>query len=511
METYRADSCVEADHFAALNEKFERYHVDPDLLQCPKCGGSLKAVSSGYGCRECDAVYPIRHGVPILIPGMTIEPSNFSLPDDLVARICAAEKIPDQRENRQALHEIFEWNYRLADVWLTAENNYYLKRVGLAAEGYRPKVSQGGEAVNRNIRYEIPFHRVPDTLPAGETRSWNVRLLNTGAAALSPHGSKPVFLSYRWRDAAGALARCEEVRTTLPVDMPPGRGVTIPVWIATPSLPGRYTLEVLLGQDGIWHEAGATMIDVEVSAAWQSAVPANWLTLHRLPETYDYGIDHEVGRVFVKEEMARMREPLRRVLEVGGCCNPMTWDLPAEVVSTDIDVQTLQVGALHYRETRPNIRFVAADALRQPFADGVFDGAVLFATIHHFLDPVGCLREMRRVVRPNGFVAILCEPIGSYRAETLSAEFRADLEDGINEQIFTDEEYARMFSAAGLVATRAMIDGGSFKAALSRDDPVSAPNANSTMSQGQTRQLPVDLRQFAGRVKRRAKRLLSGS
>jgi hypothetical protein len=71
-----------------------------------------------------------------------VERSNFSLADDLITRICAAEKIPDQPENRATLREIFAWNYRLADVWLTAENNYYLKRVGL-------------------IRYEIPFHRIP--------------------------------------------------------------------------------------------------------------------------------------------------------------------------------------------------------------------------------------------------------------------------------------------------------------------------------------------------------------
>jgi SAM-dependent methyltransferase len=249
---------------------------------------------------------------------------------------------------------------------------------------------------------------------------------------------------------------------------------------------------------------------VEVTDAWRSAVPAHWLTLHRLPETYDYGIDHEVGRVFLKEELARAGQPLQRVLEVGGCCNPMTWDLPAEVVSTDIDVQTLQVGAMHYRDSRPNIKFVAADALRQPFADGVFDCAVLFATLHHFLDPAGCLREMRRVVRPDGFLAILCEPIGSYRAETLSAEFRADLEDGINEQIFTDEEYARMFDEAGLVATRATIDGGSFKAILSRDGAVGAPAVSSTAPARKIRQQPFDLRQFARRVKGRAKRLLSG-
>src|SRR5262249_1783532 len=123
----------------------------------------------------------------------------------------------------------------------------------------------------------------------------------------------------------------------------------------------------------------------------------------------------------------------------------------------------------------------------------------------------------------------LCEPIGSYRAETLSAEFRRDLEDGINEQIFTDEEYARMFDAAGLVATRAVIDGGSFKAILScdgtfkstidsarpeepneiaRTNPTTAVEVRSidTTSRAPTRppsRPSVGLRQFAGEVKRR--------
>lgn len=480
------------------------------ILICPECRNPLKDAKEAYVCGSCNAEYPVRHGVPILIPGVSVEPSNFSLSEDLVTRILAAEKIPDDPGTRRELHEIFESNYRLADVWLTAENNYYLERVGLGVEGYRPKgTHRDALAVNQDIRYEMPFHRIPQALPCGETRSWNVRLVNTGSTLISPQGSQPVYVSYRWFDLSGGVVDCEEVHTTLPVDMEPGRAVTIPVWIAAPSRPGRYTLELLLGQDGpIWHEDDACKIAVEISADWRSAVPENWLRLHRLPETYDYGIDHEIGRAFFKEELARLRQPPQRVLEVGGCSNPMTWDLPVEVVSTDIDVQTLQVGLLRFRDTRPNINLVAADALRQPFADGVFDCAVLFAALHHFLDPVGCLQEMRRVVRPGGFVAVLCEPIGSYRAETLSAEFRADLLDGINEQIFTDEEYARIFDEAGLVATRATIDGGSFKAALS-----GIPNNHP--SPEQTKELsrpllrtPATLRRFARRIKWHIRRLV---
>lgn len=86
-----------------------------------------------------------------------------------------------------------------------------------------------------------------------------------------------------------------------------------------------------------------------------------------------------------------------------------------------------------------------------------------------------------RTVRSDGFVAILCEPIGSYRAESLSAEFKADLEQGINEQIFTAEEYGQIFAKAGIQATKGMIDGGSFKAILRRiPEPVQAPAAPPT-------------------------------
>jgi len=100
--------------------------------------------------------------------------------------------------------------------------------------------------------------------------------------------------------------------------------------------------------------------------------------------------------------------------------------------------------------------------------------------------------------------------IGSYRTETLSAEFRRDLEDGINEQIFTDEEYTRMFDAAGLVATRAVIDGGSFKAILSCDGAVCSTEITSTAPTRPSSRQPIGLRQLAGKIKRRAKRMLSG-
>jgi SAM-dependent methyltransferase len=42
---------------------------------------------------------------------------------------------------------------------------------------------------------------------------------------------------------------------------------------------------------------------------------------------------------------------------------------------------------------------VAASAEALPFADGSFDAAMAFATVHHWRDPVAGLREMQRVAR----------------------------------------------------------------------------------------------------------------
>jgi SAM-dependent methyltransferase len=283
--------------------------------------------------------------------------------------------------------------------------------------------------------------------------------------------------------------------------------LSIPLLLATPARTGRFVLEVLLAQEGpVWHEPG-TRTAVTVKASCQSVVPAHWLTLHRLPETYNYAVDHEIARVFVKEELARSRRPIRRILEVGGCSNPMTWDLPAEVVCADVDVQALQVGCVRHGKARPNIRFVAADAAVLPFADRTFDCAVVFAALHHLADPAHCLREMHRVVRRGGFVAVLCEPVGSYRAETIDAQLRKELAEGINEQVFTAEEYAQMFEAAGLVTSRAVIDGWSFKAILRRGGPLHVPAVSLARA---SQRLAVGLRALPGKAERCLKRLVRG-
>jgi phosphatidylethanolamine/phosphatidyl-N-methylethanolamine N-methyltransferase len=55
----------------------------------------------------------------------------------------------------------------------------------------------------------------------------------------------------------------------------------------------------------------------------------------------------------------------------------------------------------------PNVTLKVIDATSMDFADNEFDKAVATYTISAVPDPVGVLREMRRVVKPGGMLVIL--------------------------------------------------------------------------------------------------------
>jgi demethylmenaquinone methyltransferase/2-methoxy-6-polyprenyl-1,4-benzoquinol methylase len=54
------------------------------------------------------------------------------------------------------------------------------------------------------------------------------------------------------------------------------------------------------------------------------------------------------------------------------------------------------------------VSFVAGDALRLPFGDGVFDAVTISFGLRNVADPAAALAEMRRVTRPGGRL-VICE------------------------------------------------------------------------------------------------------
>ena len=96
----------------------------------------------------------------------------------------------------------------------------------------------------------------------------------------------------------------------------------------------------------------------------------------------------------------------QRVLEVGAGPGALTAALVTRVGAdavTAVEPSEPFVEALRERQPDVDVRHAAAEEL--PFEDDSFDAALAQLVVHFMSDPVGGLREMRRVTVPGGVVA----------------------------------------------------------------------------------------------------------
>ena len=97
----------------------------------------------------------------------------------------------------------------------------------------------------------------------------------------------------------------------------------------------------------------------------------------------------------------------QRVLDVG--CGPgaltteLVRRLGGDAVSA-VDPSEPFVAAIQQRQPGVTVRQAAAEQL--PFPDRTFDAALAQLVVHFMTDPVAGLREMARVTRPGGVVAV---------------------------------------------------------------------------------------------------------
>ena len=87
-----------------------------------------------------------------------------------------------------------------------------------------------------------------------------------------------------------------------------------------------------------------------------------------------------------------------------------------------------------------NITFVCCDSHHLPFKPGSFDFVAVFSALHHFSDPSAVLAKSAKLMKPDGFMAVMCEPGGHYRGLP-DAECMGQMALGVNEQRFSWEEY----------------------------------------------------------------------
>jgi len=113
-----------------------------------------------------------------------------------------------------------------------------------------------------------------------------------------------------------------------------------------------------------------------------------------------------------------------RVLEVGagrGVALPVLARLlrPARLVGLDIDPMLIAIAAERCGNRGCTAELFCSDIRELPFADGSFDLIIDFGTCHHIRAPDRALREIERVLSPDGW--FVCETVCS---QVLSHPFR---------------------------------------------------------------------------------------
>src|SRR5437016_6053020 len=107
------------------------------------------------------------------------------------------------------------------------------------------------------------------------------------------------------------------------------------------------------------------------------------------------------------------------VLDVG--CGPGTITLdiarrvaPGKVIGIDASADVIAQAQRDAAEVE-NVEFATGDIYALDFADASFDVVHAHQVLQHVPDPVGALREMRRVCKPDGVVAARDGDYGAYR------------------------------------------------------------------------------------------------
>lgn len=101
-----------------------------------------------------------------------------------------------------------------------------------------------------------------------------------------------------------------------------------------------------------------------------------------------------------------------RVLDCGCGVGSITLDIaelvaPGKVIGIDMDEKQLQIARTNAEKRRlTNVSFEPGNIYQLRFDTSSFDAALAHTLLYHLSDPLGAIKELRRVLKPSGIVAI---------------------------------------------------------------------------------------------------------
>jgi SAM-dependent methyltransferase/uncharacterized protein YcfL len=327
---------------------------------------------------------------------------------------------------------------------------------------------------NSNVKIIFEEHFIDSKLCANESIYRSIRIKNVGKSPLSSEGQTPLLISYHWLDDSGNIEEFDGILSPIPKILYPQESVTVLTRIKTPEHKGKYILRFCLLHECVrWIEDNVLDIPVEVAEKIHHS-------LEDVPiycQDFDFNSDQDIAKQMISSYINENHQNKKlRILEIGAGIFPQAiclTKLNCEVISADISFAMCQLGSLFYSYVDSNYDknlfcFIACDALNTPFATSSFGGSVIFAALHHFPDPVNLLLYLKKLVKKDGFFAImreLCNP------NPCDPDYLRDLCTDINEQMWSIEEYSYKFDEARLKLDIGCIDSKcSLKVILVPDD-----------------------------------------
>jgi SAM-dependent methyltransferase len=139
------------------------------------------------------------------------------------------------------------------------------------------------------------------------------------------------------------------------------------------------------------------------------------------------------------------------------------------VIGVDDSAQMLQRAT--FNNSHDRVVYMRADTLGLPFDDGAFDAVCSFGALHLVPEPLGVLREMVRVLAPQGRIAVLT----SYgRESSLTRKALALGATMCGVHVFDRTTIPAFFAAAGLTDIDQQLRGVSQLVTASRPEVVPA-------------------------------------
>ncbi len=196
------------------------------------------------------------------------------------------------------------------------------------------------------------------------------------------------------------------------------------------------------------------------SAAWERPLRDTELYL---PERRD------VPNFVDETKMAHLRPLLPlggRVLEIGAGSGRLLCrvglERPFSLYALDYAAYAMRAVRENYRRAGLDGHALFGDAAALPFADGAFDVVMSGGLLEHFRDPAPIIREMGRILRPEGlfYADIVPRKVSLYRwAERERMRHDEQMAEGIFESALSKRAWRDLVNAAGLAEVRIVAAG----------------------------------------------------